>query len=322
MPNRADVAKLAGVSTATVSNVFNENKYVSPELRERVLFAAKQLSYFPVTREKNELKKIALVVDDVSNPHYGAIFRGMEEVASKNGVTVSMMIPWEGIDHFCKMLIENKMDGAFFTMYNQQLDEKRLAMYERAGLKIIYSWNNLDMNFDAAYMKAVQYLRDLGHRRIAYLSGLSVSDPTNARYIAFKRAMEANGLPLYPELCMDGTYPYETTTQSGYRTMKGKLETGVDFTAVVCLNDLMAIGAMYAICEKGLRIPEDISVIGGDDIPMAEFLNPPLTTIRIPAAEIGRRAMYGFIQKMRGETPQSVSIQMQLIVRQTTAACK
>ena len=84
----------------------------------------------------------------------------------------------------------------------------------------------------------------------------------------------------------------------------------------------MAIGAMYAICEKGLRIPEDISVIGGDDIPMAEFLNPPLTTIRIPAAEIGRRAMYGFIQKMRGETPQSVSIQMQLIVRQTTAACK
>ena len=325
MTNRRDIAKHANVSTATVSNVFNNTKYVSPEIRGRVLAAAKELNYSVNSRKGKYTSKtheVVFVVNDATNPHHGKILEGMNETAQKHGYAVSMMMLGSNVDEFCRILIDRHIDAVFFSTYHHEITGRHLEQLKNGGVLVVRSWENFLIDFDNVLLKTVQHLAALGHRKIAYLSGLSVEDDSNVRYHAYCSAMEACGLEVDRNLVIDGIYPYETTVQSGYWAMKTRLDASLDFTAVIALNDLMAIGAMQAIHEKGLRIPDDISVVGCDDIPIAEFVNPALTTLRLPAKEMGNRTMYDIIQKIEHKETVPLHLVVDLIIRKSVGRAK
>lgn len=324
MANRRDIARLADVSTATVTNVLNNTKPVSREIRSRVLSAAEELQYpiLPPRRRPSSYRNIVLVVEDAHNPHQGDIFSGMNEVAGEANAVVSLLCPNMEPDELCEMLISRGVDAVFFSVSTYGMQARHYEMLEENHIIAIHSWDHFLLDFDAAMMKVLMYLKDMGHRRVMYLSGLPLSSESNVRFQSFVRAVRACGMEDDPALWVDGIYPYETSAINGYWAMKNQLENRVCATAVVALNDLMAIGAMRAINEHGLRIPDDISVVGCDDIAMAECTFPALTTLRIPAKQIGRRVMMNILQKMKGHTVKPLYMPIELINRKSTSRAK
>ena len=323
MATRYEIAKLASVSAATVTNVLNNTKYVSPEVRERVMNAAQKLDYTVTNKSKKGcLRKISLVVDNCSNPHYAQIFHGMNEVAQKNNCMVSMVEMGYDTEQFCRDLLNSRTDAVFFTVPRDQMSQQQIQQLQMGGIVVGNSNSSFQMDFNDAYFRVVKHLVDLGHKRILYLSGLSLEDEENMRCKAFRSAVQQCGAEDSPDLLVDGFYPYETNMQNGYQAMKARLEKKLDFTAVIALNDLMAIGAMHAITEHGLRIPEDISVIGCDDIPVSEYANPPLTTLHVPAKEIGRRTMYDIISQFENKNIGPIHLPIDIIFRKSVGSTK
>lgn len=325
MANRGDIARLAGVSTATVTNVLNNSKPVSRESRRRVLEAAKELQY-PVapsrTRTSSLYRDIVFVVEDALNPHQGDIFAGMNEIAREIHAVVSLLCPSVEPDEFCRMLISRGTDAVFFSTSTYGMQARHYELLQENRIIAAHSWDDFLLDFDGAMSKALMYLKDMGHRRVMYLSGLPLQGDNNIRFQAFLRAVRACGLEEDPRLWAEGIYPYETSAINGYWVMKNQLENHVHATAVLALNDLMAMGAMRAIKEHGLRIPDDISVIGCDDIPVAECTSPALTTLRIPARQIGRRIMMNILQRMQGKTVKPLHMPVELINRKSTSRAR
>lgn len=323
MATRYQIAKLAGVSAATVTNVLNHTKNVSPEVREQVMNAAQQLDYTVTHKtKKGSPRKISLVVDNCSNPHYGQIYDGMNEVAQKNGCMVSMIEMGYDTEQFCQDLLRSGTDAIFLTVPRDQISPQQIQHLQMNGIVVGNSQESFQMDFNDAYFRLVKHLVDLGHKRILYLSGLSLEDEANMRWKAYERAVRQCGAEDSPDLLVDGFFPYETNMQNGYQIMKARLAQKLDFTAVIALNDLMAIGAMHAITEHGLRIPEDISVIGCDDVPVSEFVNPPLTTLHVPAKEIGRRTMYDILSQFENKPIGPIHLPIDIIFRKSVGATK
>lgn len=321
MPTKRDVAKLAGVSPATVSNFYKGKEKMASDTKQRIIEAANALNYpLPkVDTIKAKTKNTLLVVDDLLNPHYGNILQGMNSVASNNNIAVSMIQLWDNVDAFCSMLISSEIYAVYFATFTHLITKTHIDMLRSNGIYVFFSWDNFTIDFDSLMDQALKYLIDLGHTRIAYLSGLSINDPLNIRYQSFLKALASNNLPFNEELIVDGIYPFFTDAKSGYWATKTFLEKNTGFTAIIALNDLLAAGAMNALKESGLSIPEDVSVIGCDDIMLSEFMNPPLTTLRFSAKDIGIRTMYSIIQQ---ETPQvsttPVVLQTELIIRKSS----
>lgn len=322
MATKQDVAQLAGVSPATVSNFYNGKKKMSADTQIRIIEAARSLNFsLPETHktQKKKTKATYLVVEDIFNPHHGAILQGMNSVAFNYGIPVSMIQLWDNVDAFCSMLIANDVYAVFFTTMTRRLTDNHIEFLRSNDILVYHSNNDYSIDNDLLIEQAVRHLKDLGHKRIAYLSGLSINNPANARYRSFLRAMEVNHIPAAPELIIDGVLPYHCDAKSGYWAMNSFLKKHTDFTAVIAHNDLLAFGAINALQENGLSIPGDVSVIGCDDIVLAEFSNPPLTTLRYSAADIGRLSMYSIIncdQPYENRTP--VVLQSELIVRKSS----
>lgn len=317
MVSRKAVAQRAGVSPATVTNVFNQSKFVSPAVRQKVLLAAAEVGY-----QAAAPNEFVLVVNDLTNPHFGQILQGMRETAMKYGAFANMTLLDGDAEQICNCLIERKVTGVFLATTRNEIDEAHCRMLEKAGIGFSSSWEDFALDFDDVIRQMVCYLAELGHRRIVYLSGIELDERTNIRYHGFVRAMSECRIPVAPELVVDGIFPYKTDMLSGYLAMKGLLERTRDFTAVFAVNDLMAIGAMRAIREAGLSIPDDISIVGCDNIPFAEYGNPPLTTLRIPAQEMGRQVVYNLLQKAGGQNASKVHLQPELIIRRSTGRVK
>ena len=316
MATKKEIAKLAGVSTATVTNVYNHSKYVGPDVRAKVMDAAKQLGY------TDAFIDLVLVINDASNPHYNMIFEGLSEAAKLYGAQVSMLLQDKDHERTVEKLVARKASGVFFTNLWTNLEPEQYQRLKSNGIYLIHSWTNFNMDFDIIIDKLTSHLIDLGHTRIAYLTGFSLTEPSNARYMAFVKAMENHGLKVDPMLMVEGHFPYETNMTTGYRYMKELLDRTKDFTAVIALNDLMAIGAIRAINEVNLKIPEDVSIVGCDDINMAEFIVPPLTTLRLPAKEMGIQAVHSLIRGIQGRPSARMHINVDLVLRQSTAKAK
>lgn len=321
MATKRDIAELAGVSPATVSNLYNGKKKMSVDTQMRIIEAARTLD-FPVPSEKrlcSSSKTIFLVTEDILNPHYGNILLGMHSIASNHKIPVSMIQLWDNVDAFCSMLIENGVYAVYFATYTNRIKPRHIEHLRNNKIIVRFSWDNFTIDFNILLAQAVKYLYDLGHRRIAYLSGLSVKNESDTRYQAYLNALEANGLPIDNELVIDGIYPYFTDAKSGYWATKSFLEKKIEFSALIARNDLLAIGAMNAIKENGLSIPDDVSVIGCDDIMLAEHMNPPLTTLRFSAKDIGIRTMYSILQDDTFDTNNApVVLQTELIIRKSS----
>ena len=328
MATRYDVAKISGVSVATVSHVVNNTKYVSPELKEKVLEAINKLNYKPniVARSlvTKSTKHVGILVNDITNPYYGEIARGMEEIAQQNGYMVSLCLASGDADHYFSSIMQRQMDGLFIATTRNKFTREQMQQLKDMNVKIVndqYSIGSKVMfDYSDAVDNLIKYFADMGHKRVGFLSGLDSKTHGDDRYENYKKAIKKYGLDSDENLVIEGMYPYNTDFSSGYEAMKKLLASVTRVTAVMTTNDYMAFGAMKAIKEAGLRIPEDISIAGCDDIFLSECFDPQLTTIRVPKTEMGRQAMYLILNEIYGKTTADIMLVADLVIRNSTGS--
>lgn len=330
-PNLLEIARQAGVSAATVSRVLNNRTPVSAQSRSRVLDAAAALGYIPAAPRPVERPGglIAFLISDILNPFFPEIVRAVEDEAGTQGLSVLLFSTGENRQHeqrTFRLLAERPVDGIIACA--SRLDAQDLvALHERHQTPMVVINRRLDhpaipniiVDFESATYHATRHLLDLEHTRIAYLAGAGTSDASQARRRGIELALAEAGLSLRPDWG-PATSP---TVEGGFRAMSVLLARGEADrpTAVLAYNDMMALGALHAIRVHHLRVPDDVSVVGFDDITMAVHANPPLTTIAQPKPHMGKLAMQMLLQMLHGERISGgyTLVDSPLIVRESTA---
>lgn len=332
---RADVAKLAGVSVATVSYVLNGSRSMSDKTRKLVLDAVEQLNYKPdmIARSmtKNETMQLSFMVNDVSNPFFSEIIRGFENAAIEHGYFVNICTGNEKVNAYFDNYLARRIDGVFIAAMPHKFDIRKLYALTDSGIRILVSGNaDIDMkkvnsienDYLSAMDRAVKYLYDLGHREIAHLSGLSRSSQYDHRVSGYLAAVEKYALACGDDLLIDDKPPYKTGIADGYALARALMQSGKSFTAAICTNDMMAIGAISAFREAGLRVPEDVSVMGFDDMIFSRAWQPSITTMGMDKEMFGKKAFDLLHANIRNGTTGYYLNQLELIRRDSTAEPK
>lgn len=293
------VATAAGVSKTTVSHVLSGNRPVSAETRRRVEKVMDDLgfspNFFAQALNRNRSNTIALIAQDITNPFYPSLARGLQAAVSSQDQVVMLFDAGAGegalTQAFVTDAIQRRADGVVIAVSDVDDDIARLR---EAGIPVVavgsgasklpIDWVTADDERIAA--DAVMHLHLLGHRRIATITGPLSHTPGKPRHLGYLRAMQDLDLPVAADMIEHG----EWTRESGFAAMTRLLARRDRPTAVFCGNDMMAIGALDAAQQSGLAVPRDVAIIGVDDIDAAALVRPALTTVRIPAEEIGRAA--------------------------------
>ena len=299
MSTRKEVAKLAGVSVATVSYVLNNTKNVTPKVRQRVLDAAEELQYSPNLVAKSlatkQTRHVAMLVDNLKNPYYCEVLEGVQEAAARNGYIVSVVLVDVARRKSILDLAARGVDGIILAVGTHDVRE-----YLGEKIPVAFVGKQVDLDFENAVWQMVRFLKGKGHRKIAFISGMPVSDPGHQRYICLVRALELEKIPLYRELIVDGVPYGKTDEMEGMRAVKELLKRGNEFTAVFAVNDLMALGVCRGLRDAGYSVPGDISVVGCDAIGLLDMISPALSTIDTHAYETGQALMESLIEEMQG----------------------
>ncbi|MDI3547556.1 MAG: LacI family transcriptional regulator, repressor for deo operon, udp, cdd, tsx, nupC, and nupG [Halanaerobiales bacterium] len=309
MAKMSDVAKKANVSIATVSRVFSSPETVAEETKKKVLKVVEELNYTPnvLARQlrKMETKTIVVVVPDITNTFFSRVLRGIETIARENGYRVLLGDTENDItleNEYLKTLYEKHADGLILlTARTDRITIEKLSENYPVVLACEYlEGSNLPTvsidNISAA-RKATEHLIKLGHRRIAHITGPMNVILSRDRLKGYKQAMESYELEVDPILIQEGDFYYKT----GYNLMLKLLFIENPPTAVFAANDEMAIGAIKAIQSQGLKVPEDIAIVGFDNIKMSAIFSPSLTTIGQPTYKIGEKAMNLLLDLIRGK---------------------
>ena len=331
-PRLTDVAAQAGVSLATVSRVVNHTAQVSQATRQRVEAAMTTLGYVPTAPrphdEKSALQPVALLIPDIQNPYFAEIVRGVEDEIELEGLSLLLFHTAEDTEReerTLRRLADERLAGVI--VFGSRLPSPALVRFQRkSGLPLVVINRRIDnetiacvvVDSEQATWRATRYLVNLGHRRIAYLAGPSASESSLARQRGIEKALAEVGAVL-PEQWRVPGFP---DIEGGFQAMTTLLGNGRPPTAVLLYNDLMALGALHAIRSRGLRVPEDISLIGFDDITMAAHANPPLTTITQPKHRMGRLAVQQLMHMRRGEHKPGegyLLLESPLVIRESTA---
>jgi LacI family transcriptional regulator len=321
-PTQKDIAKLAQVSQATVSLVLNgiSDSSVPQVTQRKVLRAAKTLGYVPnrvaQSLRTQQTKTIACIVPDITNPFYPALERGAQKSAESNGYDV-LIYNTDGLpakERKClDRLLEGRVDGVIGVFFHLNardlrplLDRNIAVVRIEATPKKTGPWplDNLYVDNAEGAKASTEYLIELGHRRIAMIAG--TGGPERNRVSGYLQALDEAGLK--PQLVSRGGFNEE----SGYRSTKQLLSTGPRPTAIFAGNDLMAFGAMTAIREAKLAIPQDIALMGFDDIFAARFVTPPLSTISQFQYELGRVAAEMLLERINQLSPETAGRQRQM----------
>ncbi len=334
LPTLKDVARLAGVSYQTVSNVINGETRITEETRQRVMRAIDQLGYQPHAAARSlrsgNSKIIGLMIPDAQNPHFWDTVTGAEEEANRHGY--SLLLATTSMD-------AEREKAAFHALQSQRLDGLiPLLTYPEnftADLKALKSRNVpvalsasgapipataevdvVQVHFEEAAYELMQHLFSLGHRRIAMIWGVGRSELGNDRASAYRQAYAQAGYECDPRWFVSCGF----RLQDGFHGAEGLLEMDNPPTAIIGINDLIAFGAMQAVLRRGLRVPEDISVAGFDDIPMSSLLSPPLTTGQADGARIGQECVRLIIERIHNPDlpPQRVHLSTHLVIRGST----
>lgn len=329
---RSDVAKLAGVSTATVSYVLNGSRHMSEKTRKRVLEAVEQLNYKPdmIARSmtKNETRQLSFMINNAANPFYGEIINGFENAAMERGYFVNLCTGNKNINDYFDNYVARRVDGVFIAAIPYKFDMEKLYSLTDNGIRVIVSGivdvdlrrvNSIENDYVSAMDKAIRYLYELGHREIAYLSGLNRNSRFDLRADGYLSAVEKYHLPCGADLLLDGKPPYSTEISDGYRMANELLQSGRKFTAAICTNDLMAMGAISVFKEAGLRVPEDVSVMGFDDILFSQAWRPGITTMGGAKSAFGRKAFELLHASIRHGTTGYYLNQLEVVKRASTA---
>lgn len=325
-----DVARLAGVSITTVSHVINETRYVSDGTKEKVHDAMNKLNYRPNILARSlrsgETKTIGLIVPDSANLFFAEIAKTIEDVGFSHGYNVVLCNSGNNLEKeraYIKTLINKQVDGVIFISSGgtpadvQDLIEAEIpTVIVDRDIKAELVDVVLTDNEHGGYV-ATQHLIELGHTRIACITGPQQLPPSIRRMEGYKRALQEANLPIEPTYILEGHFQF----QDGFEGAEQLLTSSKPPSAIFASNDMMAMGVLNAAYRRGLRVPEDLAIVGFDDIQMARAIFPTLTTISQPTSRVGETAADLLLQRIRNSdylTPQRVVLTPELIVRETT----
>jgi LacI family transcriptional regulator len=326
-PTQDDVARLAGVSQTAVSLILNKADPTIPEdTRQRVVAAAQTLGYVPDRAARglrtNKSYTIASIIPTITNPFYPAFERGIQDVAEEHEYNL-VIYNSDGIAEKERRALlsaqQSRVDGLIVVLF--QVGAKTLLPLLEQNIAVVRlesrykepgeaPLDNLYIDNVAAAQEAVTHLIGRGHRRIGVLA--RNEGPGDMRVFGYRKALAAHGLARDETLVQQGDF----TEEGGYEAMQRLLTLSERPTA----NDMMALGAMLAIQEAGLKVPQDIAVVGFDDIPTARLVHPPLTTVTHFQVDLGRRAAELLFERLSGKAPphgRTVEMPYQLVIRKS-----
>lgn len=334
-----DVANLAGVSRTTVSFVLNDVKThnITPETRTKVKEAAKALGYIPNASAQalasRRAKAIGLVM--TRSPHYIAsdtflpqIIGGLLDIVKEQrlGLLIEWVEPGHQVQTYRQLVHAKHIDG--MILLTPRMDDEGLRELEDFDIPIVLmgsipgtNLHSVDIDNRAAARIAVEHLIQLGHSQIACILNAPLPySSAQERLLGYQDALRDANLAIDESLIREADFD----PQSGYAQMTSLLKGGTSFSAAFIASDNVAVGALSAIREAGLQIPQDLSIVGFDDIPWAKFANPPLTTVHTPAQELVQQACYLLMDLMKGKAGDEklVRIDSQLVIRKSTLPYK
>ena len=325
------VAARAGVSIATVSRAINHVPTVEPALAERVWQVVGELNYFPNTQARalvsGRSRLLGLIVSEITNPFFPELIQEFEQVAVERGYEIliaSTNYERTKMEGCARRMLERKVDGVAVMTFGIEdflferfaADNIPVVFIDAAPARPMSSF--LTVDYRAGIHEAVQHLAVLGHRKIGFIAGPLRLRSAAARKAAFVESMRSIGLTSDPEWLVEGDH----TLDGGRDAMQKVLALPDRPTAVLCSNDMTAIGVQHALFEAGLKVPEDLSIIGFDDIHLAEYTIPPLTTVRMSCKDLALRAVNLLMEHLQPDAGKSNTahpkIDTKLVVRQTT----
>ena len=339
----ADIAAQAAVTSMTVSRVMNGAGYVHVETRERVLRVAREMNYrrngLARGLKRQRTDTVGMVIGDIANPFAAELSRGVREVLDQRGyslfICISEHTAKEDVQAF-DSLADHRADGIIVATRASKSGNERLAELIDSGIPVSligrdFRHEHADLvmadNLKGGY-EATRHLIDLGHKRIGFI-GVSLTEGLRLkRFQGYLEALNEHGIQVEEQLIVGGRriaeqMPGYSTEEMGYDGMTKLLQLKRRPSAVVARNDYTAMGALNAIKRAGLRIPEDIAVVGYDDIPLASHTSPALTTVRQPTREQGRMAAEFLLRRIEGDREQpraEKTFDCELIVRESTGA--
>ncbi|CAH8235547.1 substrate-binding domain-containing protein [Vibrio aestuarianus] len=329
MATMKDIARLAGVSTSTVSHVINKSRFVSEDIAERVNKAAQDLNYAPSALARslkmNRTRTIGMLVTTSTNPFFGEVVKGVERSCYHKGYNL-ILCNTEGDNERMKAsintLLQKRVDGLLLMC--STLEGERIEVFDRYPdiPVVVMDWGPMlfasdkiqDNSLSGGYI-ATNYLIECGHKEIGCITGPLIRHQAQMRYEGYKRAVLEAGLEINPQWIVESDFECE----GGYEAFNRMLEKGPLPSSIFVSNDMMAMGVINAAHEKGIRIPEDVSIMGYDDIHIARFMSPALTTVHQPKYRLGKVAVETLLKKLEKETlePQVVQLDPTLVVRKS-----
>ena len=335
MPTIKEIAKKAGVSYSTVSRALNNKKGVSPKIREKIIRIANEMSYFPHSVARALVQKrvgvIGVIIPRTSefafqNPFYPNMLLGISATARQHDYNLMLSINKK--EKYLSLYYRRLVDGIIVIgnriddPYTMELEENKIPSVVIPGFPADSKHGIASVNSDSykCVRRAVSYLIRLGHRKIAFILGKMNSMFSIDRLAAYRDAFRENGLSYDQKYLVESDF----SKTDGFRLMGELLDLSDPPSSVICINDNVTPGALHQIKSRGLKIPDDISVVAIGSSDILELFEPPLTTIKTPVIQVGKTAAHVLIQLIETgcRTENHVGIPAELVIRDSTGACR
>jgi LacI family transcriptional regulator len=331
--NITEIARRANVSTATVSRTLNQSGPVKAATARKVWRAVTELNYYPNSHARalvsGRSRLIGLIVSDITNPFFPELIRAFQDLAAQKHYEILLTSTdylTTRMAETLRRMLERKVDGV--AMMTSEMDLGLIKELSRRNVPIVFMdvgqmgprMSHVAIDYGNGIRQAVDHVAGLGHRNIAFISGPLDLHSARTRRQAFVDGLRHHGLAPDRKMIREGTH----TAEGGAQAMSALLRLSKPPTAVVCSNDWTAIGALHGVHTAGLRVPDDVSIVGFDDIPLARYTNPALTTVRITASDVGATAFNALFRLIGEEAAEGdvYSIPTKLITRESTGRPK
>ena len=330
-----EIAKRAKVSTATVSRTINRVPTVDRQLAKRVWKVVEELGYYPNTQARalvsGKTRIFGLVVSEITNPFFPEIVQSFEDIAVQHNYEIlltSTVHDPKRMESSVRRMLERRVEGVAiltFGMEEALLEGLRFRKVPLVFVDVgppVAHVSNIKINYGSGIRQAVQHLAALRHEQIAFVTGPLKLKSAKARKDAFEESLREIGIHPDPELMIEGDH----TMEGGIRALTHLLKRKTLPSAIMCSNDLTAIGVIREAYEYGIPVPQDLSVVGFDDVRLAQFITPPLTTIRMSQSELARLAFKALLTEVEregvAEHGTEYALDTDLVLRKSTARAR
>lgn len=342
-PTIVDIAEMAGVAPMTVSRVVNETGYVSQAMREKVLKVVNELNYHPnglarsLKRQRTQV--IGILLPDIANPFSAQLVSGIQEILLARGYASFICTSERSLEReqaSLSALFDHRVDGIIVATRETPTGNEWLSRLVERNLPMVLVGrefphprvDRVTADHEKGGYEATKYLVSTGHKRIGFIGASITNGKGLRRFQGYLNAMRDHRLPVEEDLIVGPdsiSGPGYSTQNDGYQGMKRLLSLRKPPTAVFARNDFTAIGAMCALHDAGLTVPDDVSIVGFDNVPLATYTSPPLTTVDQPTVEQGRQAASLLLERIEGSKlreRKEINLSCHLIIRQSTGQKK